>query len=359
MQSLLFRYSIPGGALAVVQDGRLVFARGYGYADTNSGEIVQPDSLFRPGSLGKAITAAAVLKLVEEGRISLTNSAFNFLNYSAPTFPGATVDPRLPKITLQNLLNHTGGWDVSSAVGPTGSSPFSPLTWSDRAAHDLGLSGLANSADVIRWSTGFPLQFEPGTGFVYANIGYQILGRVIEKLTGETYESHVKKVISPLGITRMKISGDSILERNPGEVVYYDYPTNLSVPRAISYGHEPRSGVASLAYAYSSALLDSAGGCWASSSIDHLRFICAVDGRPSPPDILSASSIQKMTNATSASISAGEPHGMGWNVNVPGPGDREHNGGWYGSASELVLRKDGIVFMYVFNHRPYLVRASR
>ena len=46
---------------------------------------------------------------------------------------------------------------------------------------------------------------------------------------------------------------------------------------------------------------------------------------------------------------------MGWNENVPGPGDREHNGGWYGSASELVLRKDGIVFMYVFNHRPYLV----
>ena len=61
MQSLLSKYGIPGGALAVVKDGRLVYVRGFGYADTNAGEVVQPDSLFRVASLSKPITCAATM----------------------------------------------------------------------------------------------------------------------------------------------------------------------------------------------------------------------------------------------------------------------------------------------------------
>ena len=89
---LMQEYDIPGGAVAVVKDGRLVFAKGYGYADVDSYEQVQPDSLFRIASLSKAITAAATLKLVEDGLLELDTPVFDVLGRLEPSPAGPSMN---------------------------------------------------------------------------------------------------------------------------------------------------------------------------------------------------------------------------------------------------------------------------
>src|SRR5690349_12467420 len=110
ISDLMRKYAIPGGAVAVVRDGKLIYARGFGYADVENKTLVQPDALFRIASVSKPITAAAIMKLVEEGRIKLDDRVAPLIANLAPA-PGATVDPRWNDITIRHLLNHSGGWD--------------------------------------------------------------------------------------------------------------------------------------------------------------------------------------------------------------------------------------------------------
>src|SRR5919107_5755547 len=93
LPDLMRKYSVPGGALAVVRDGKLIYARGFGYADVEHESPVQPDALFRIASVSKPITSAAVMTLVADGKLGLDDRAAPFIAYLTPA-PGATVDPR-------------------------------------------------------------------------------------------------------------------------------------------------------------------------------------------------------------------------------------------------------------------------
>src|SRR4051812_21719260 len=110
MQQALSRYSVKGGALAVVKDGHLIFARGYGLADAESQSPVQPDSLFRWCSISKTITAAAIMRLAQENKLDLDSPVFSILDQFAP-YNGTWGDSRLRSITVRQVLHHTGGWD--------------------------------------------------------------------------------------------------------------------------------------------------------------------------------------------------------------------------------------------------------
>jgi N-acyl-D-amino-acid deacylase len=98
MDDLMARWELPGGQLAVAKDGRLVLDRGYGLADVEAGEPVQPTSLFRIASVTKAITAVAILTLVDAGSLSLDDAVFPLLDFAPPAH--ATTDPRLASITV-------------------------------------------------------------------------------------------------------------------------------------------------------------------------------------------------------------------------------------------------------------------
>lgn len=102
-------HRIPGAAVAVARDGRLVYARGFGMADRLREVPVQPDSLFRIASLSKPITAVAVLKLVEDGRLKLDARVFQDLLSGIEPHPPK--DPRMNEITVRDLLRHSGGFD--------------------------------------------------------------------------------------------------------------------------------------------------------------------------------------------------------------------------------------------------------
>src|SRR5579862_146193 len=202
LTALMQKYEIPGGAVAVAKNGRIVFAHGYGWADRENREAAAPDSLFRIASLSKPFTSAAILKLVEEGKLTLDDHPFGILNLKPP--PGRKQDPRLATITIRELLQHSGGWDRDKAFDPM----FIPV----KAAKEVGAPVPASCETVIRYMLGEPLQFDPGTKYAYSNFGYCVLGRVIEKLTGRPYEAYVQQeILAPIGITRMRI-GHTLLD---------------------------------------------------------------------------------------------------------------------------------------------------
>jgi N-acyl-D-amino-acid deacylase len=211
--ALMTKYQIPGGAVAVARNGKLVFARGYGYANRSTNELVQPDSAFRIASLSKAITSAAVLLLVQRGRLDLDAKVFDILTNEQPLSGATVVDQRLYNITIRQLLQHAGGWNRDTTFDPM----FRPLTVAS-AAH---VASPPSTETIIRYMMAEPLQFAPGTDFNYSNYGYALLGRVIEKVTGKHYETFVHdEVLSLSGAACMHIGHTLQSQPLPKEVKY-------------------------------------------------------------------------------------------------------------------------------------------
>jgi len=339
---------VPGGAVGFVKDGRLVYVRGFGYADTNTHEVVQPDSLFRIASLSKSLTAVAILKLVEQGKLTLDQPAFAVLNYPVPTYAGAAVDPRLGSITIRQLLNHTGGWNRDTAPNPDGGTGFDPtVNWTVRAARDMGTTAPADAATIVRWMIGKPLQFDPGTQYQYSNFGYTVLGRIIEQVSGTNYEAFVKSVLAPAGITRMRIGGSRQVEKLPEEVTYYDYPGSSLTPSIFPQDKAP----VPWPYNFSYPSMDAHGG-WMASVIDMLRFVTAVDGRPGHSNMLSSASISNMIARPTPPWGATEEpyYSMGWQVRNT-PDNWWHSGSLPGVRCEMVRAGNGFTWALLFNTR--------
>lgn len=207
---------IPGGELAVGHRGKLQLARGYGYATPDHSRQVQPHDLFRIASVSKPITAALVRKLAAEGRLDLQTPAFELIG--AQPLPSQTVDARLKQITVQHLLDHQGGW----IRGET----FDPMFRSTVIAKELGRPAPATALDVIQYMLGQPLQFDPGrhTGKGserYSNFGYCVLGRVIERVTGQSYfEALQGEILRDRQITEITLGRTLPQFRDPREPVY-------------------------------------------------------------------------------------------------------------------------------------------
>lgn len=327
---LMAKWKIPGGAIAVVKDGKLVFVRGYGLADKESNQPVQPDSLFRIGSVSKSITAVGVLKLVEEGKLDLDAKAFLILDNIKP-IKGTTLDNRIYDITVRHLLQHSGGWDRELE------NDVEPLLLSEKAAKAAGTPAPASAETIIRYVLGQPLQFKPGTKYAYSNFGYCVLGRIIEKVTGQRYEDYIKnQILNPAGITRIQQGRTSLKDRLEGEVRYYD-------------GNPSKNNLAKQTCMES---MDSYGG-WIASTSDLMRFLTVVDGLDSRPDILQPTTIEKMISRPESPLWVGSPYyyGLGWNVKPRGDDTYWwHQGYIPGSNMSLLVKSyNGLAWTVLFN----------
>jgi N-acyl-D-amino-acid deacylase len=335
--TLMRRWEIPGGAVAIVKDGRLVYARGFGTADGTADGATAPDALFRIASLSKPITAVAVLTLVEAGRLRLDAPAFALLGDLKPA-PGATVDPRLAQITVRHLLQHSGGWDREASFDPM----FRPI----EAAQAVGAPSPASAETVIRYMLGRPLDFAPGARYAYSNFGYAVLGRIIERVSGMTYEQYVRTaVLAPMGIGRMRIGASLASGRAPGEVRYFDPATTTSVFPGGGGGMPwPYGG-------FNLEAMDAHGG-WIASTVDLMRFVTAVDALPTRPDVLQRATIDLMTAKPASPLWDGSAahYGMGWLVR-PVEGNWWHDGSLPGTASILVRTGGGLAWAALFNAR--------
>jgi N-acyl-D-amino-acid deacylase len=343
MAHVLVKYRVPGGALAVARNGRLMLAHGYGMADVEGHQAVQAGSLFRIASVSKTITSATVLKLVERGQLNLDAKAFELLSHLRPP-PGATVDARINDITVRHLLQHAGGWDRDRSGDPM----FRPFT--TRAAQAFGTPEPASSETIIRYVLRQPLDFSPGTSYAYSNLGYAVLGRIIEKVTGERYEDHVRaNVLAPMGIRHMRLGRTRAAERAEGEVRYYDSSNGTVRPVF--------SGEGAVAAPYGSFWLEAmdAHGGWLGSSIDLVRFVTALEGKR-PPPFANAQTIRLMVSRPDIPCWANSPffYGMGWSVKpTRNDADWWHNGALSSSTYALLVRTHhGLSWAALFNSLP-------
>lgn len=345
MIDLMTRWEIHGASVAVVKDGRLVLARGYGLADVDRRRAVRPDSLFRIASLSKPITSAAALKLVEEGQLDLDAKAFDILKRLEPP-KDSQIDPRIQTVTVRQLLHHSGGWDWAKSFDPM----FQP--WTRRAAEALGVPPPVGPDAIVRFMLGKPLDFDPGSRYAYSNFGYCVLGRVIEAVTGQPYERYVQThVLQPMGIRRMQIGRSRPADRASHEVRYYERPDAKPVrsvfatrPYRVPY---PDGGF------YLEAL-DAHGG-WIASAVDLVRFVAALDGRGDHPPFLKDQTKRLMLARPAPPLWVGTSHyyAMGWMVR---PKDNDanwwHNGSLPGIRSLLVRTYHGMVWAALFNTTP-------
>ena len=214
MEAFVRDNKIPGASLAVAKDGRLVYARSFGYSDVEKKQPVRPNSLFRIASISKSFTATATLQLVEQGKLSLDTPVFDLLPHKPHLAKGDSADPRLGQVTIAHLLRHQGGWDRKETIDP--------LFHAIEIASVLGKPPPATQDDVIRFMMGWQLDFDPGQRYVYSNLGYCLLGRVIEQLTGRAYGDYmVNEFLKPLGIESMRLGKTLFRDRAENEVKYY------------------------------------------------------------------------------------------------------------------------------------------
>ena len=338
---------VPGAALAVTKNGRLVYARGFGYADVESKAPVRPNSLFRIASISKPITAVAVLHLVERGKLKLDDRAFEKLALKAVLEGDDRPDPRLKKITVRELLHHTGGWDRDKSFDPM----FRPL----RIAKLVGTPPPAGQEAIIRYMLGKPLDFDPGERYAYSNFGYCVLGRLIEKASGEPYEKYVRDaVLAPLGIRSMRLGHTLKEQRAPGEVTYYD-EKDRTAPAVVG----PRKPVPLPYGAWYLEAMDAHGG-WIASAPALVKFAAAFDD-PARCKVLNAKSVHTMfarPGGLAGHTKDGKPlaayYGCGWQVRPVGNQGRAnhwHTGSLDGTATILVRRHDGLCWAVLFNTR--------
>lgn len=347
MTSFVEEHDVPGAALAVTRNGRLVYARGFGHADLGTKETVARDALFRIASVSKPFTAVAVLRLVERGKLGLDDRVTDRMTLKPARASGGRPDPRWREVTVRQCLQHTGGWDRDRSFDPIG------RPW--EIARDLGVPPPPGPSAIVRYMLGRPLDFDPGERYAYSNLGYLVLARVIEAVTGQPYEVHVRKaVLAPLGITRMRLARALPADRPKKEVSYYDgrkqtgrclYPPaqGRTVPL-------PDGAINVEAY--------EAHGGWVASPVDLVRFAAAFDV-PARCPLLKPRTIQTMWARPGGAAGAepdGKPkpayYGCGWMVRPAGPAGKAntwHTGLIPGSESLLVRRRDGLNWAVLFN----------
>ena len=270
---------MPGLSLAVSKNGKLVYTKGYGVANTQTNEKVTTESQFRIASVSKLITSAAVMKLLQEGKISMDQKVFGANSVLGTTYGTQPYKQYVTDITISDLLHHTiGGWGQDK----------------DPAFFDITL----DKAAIINWTVNnVALKQAPGTGFDYSNFGYMLLSVIIEKVSGKSYNQFVNDEIwAKVGGSHSFIAGSKLTDKLEKEVVYYgqenDAPAvyTMNLPRA-----------------------DGAMG-WMSTPTDLLRLATAVDSSATRPDILSRSTIKTMVTTTAGSTGLGFHFGCGWVV---------------------------------------------
>ncbi|MEU4195599.1 serine hydrolase domain-containing protein [Kribbella sp. NPDC026611] len=331
MKAFMQARGVTGGQLAVTYKGRLVLARGY---STSTALDVQPTSLFRIASLTKSFTAAAIVKLVQDGKLDLATPVVNLLDIKPAT--GLTRDSRWSTITLWKLLQHLGGWDRDVSGDPTSKDATISRT--------LGVPMELQHADVIKYMAGQKLDFTPGTKVAYSNFGYLLAGRVIEKVSGLSYENYVQqKLLTPLGIKRMA-QGWSVA-KHTGEVPYesqYSGPTVLDMT-----GKTVPSP-----YGTFSLRIHDANGGWIASAPDLVRWAKLFDA---PGSIFNSTSLSRFWSKPSTGVNPdGWYYGLGWQVRpVTGGTGRNtwHTGSLPGTSTIIVRTNTGLSWAALFNRR--------
>jgi CubicO group peptidase (beta-lactamase class C family) len=187
---------VPAVQIAVSRGGQIIYSEAFGVSDIQSATVATPRSVMQIGSITKQFTAAAILRLVEQGAVTLDDRIEKFV----PEF-----DPRGAKITLRHLLSHTSGIHRDWWDGPTFTDRWQPAT----------------REQVIKGINEQPFDFAPGKGFSYSSAGYMLLGYAIESVTGRSFADFIQTEFAlPLGLIDTGVCGTSNLPLPDGYAVF-------------------------------------------------------------------------------------------------------------------------------------------
>lgn len=337
VNSFLSEWKIKGGSVALTKNGKLIYNQGFGFTGKDETQPVMPSTLFRVASVSKPITSIAIMKLVDDGYLSLKDTVFGEGRIlDQPYYLQAISDRRIYTITIQQLLEHTAGWDrMAPSEGFSHSdSPFFPL----HVTTVLGENNPVGDSTLVKYSLRNGLNNDPGSKYVYSNTGYLVLGKVIEKLSGMSYATFVEKeILRPLGIYDIRLGNnlpDNKLER---ESCYFSEATSRSC-----YGTGER--VPAQYGGFNLEAMNAHGG-WVASAGDLTKLLLAVDGFTTSPDLIQTQTFELMTSPGSVNAK----YAKGWSVNKSG--NMWHSGSLPGTASFICSTHDGYTTAFLFNSR--------
>jgi Beta-lactamase class C and other penicillin binding proteins len=290
----LARTKLPAASIAVIQNGKVIKARGYGLADVEKKVPATEKTVYELGSITKQFTSTAIMMLVEEGKFRLDDKITGLL-------------PGLPKawsgVTVRHLLTHTSG-----IMGYTELPDFMTLTVKD-ATHE----------EVIKSVADKPMRFQPGEKWSYSNTGYFLLGMLIEKVTGKSYGAFLQeRIFRPLRMTDTRVN--DLSAAIPNRACGY----------TIKGGAVEKAPAISMTWPYSAGVL-------VSTVVDMAKWDAAVGAGK----LLKKSSWKEVWTPVKLNDGSTHPYGFGWAVGtVNGHQSVGHGGGIPGFTTDYVRYPD-------------------
>jgi len=298
----MVRQRIPGLSIAIVRNGELVRAQGFGTANLEHGVPVTANTIFQSGSVGKQFTAALVMMLIEEGKLSLDDHIAKFI----PDAPATWKD-----VTIRHLLSHTSG--ISNAL-------YDSLDM----RLDYGEEQLAKKIAI------FPLDFAPGAKWNYSNPGYVMLGIIIHKVTGKFYGDLLReRIFTPLGMGSARIISEA------------DIVPNRAAGYELVNGEIKNQGWVS------PVLNTTADGSLYLTALDMAKWDAALYGER----LLKKSSLDQMWTPIRLNDGTTAPYGFGWAFGeVNGHRVIQHGGAWQGFKTYIARYVgDGLTIIVLAN----------
>lgn len=326
------RNNIRGASLAVMKDEQLIYCKGFGWADKEQQITADVGHIYRIASASKLITAVGIMKLCDQGRLTLDSKVFGpegILNQFTEI-----KDKRSEQITVRHLLNHTSGF--SRRMGDPMFRIADVIEWEE-------LDTTPTADELITFQLGMKLRCVPGSSAQYSNIGYLVLSRVIEQVSGMDYEEYLQtNVLWPAGCYDMHIARNYYEERYPKEVKYYGHDAETiesydgsGKMRLREYGGNDIRGL-------------QGAGAWVSSAVEMLRLVASIDGKAGVPDILSAESVAEMKR-----IRRDGDYALGWARYHAGSGTLVRTGTMSGTCAYIESKENGISYAFLTNTSSY------
>jgi CubicO group peptidase (beta-lactamase class C family) len=295
---------IPGLSLAVIMDGRIVLARGYGLANVEHQVPVKPETVFQSGSVGKQFTATAVMMLIEEGKLSLEDKITKYF----PDGPTAWRD-----ITVRHLLTHTSGM---------GDYP-----------NDFDLRRDYTEDKLYQRIKAIPLAFQPGEKWSYSNLAYVMLGILIHKISGRFYGDFLQeRIFKPLNMSTARIISEA-------DIV----PNRAAGYRLVNGELKNQEWV-------SPSLNTTADGALYLTVYDMAKWDAALYTEK----LLKRSSLEQMWTPVRLNNGKRVAYGFGWRLGeVHGHRIVEHSGAWQGFVAQISRYPDDKLTIILFANRAH------
>ena len=327
-------WHIKGASIAITRNDSLVYAKGYGWADEELEIPMEPGHIMRVASVSKLLTAAGIMVLQDQGKLSIKDPVFGPEGILNDEFFNELTqcDERYCDITIEDIMRHRSRFYSD------------PVFRAIQVQEYMELDQLPTKEDYFTLVLRNKLRGAPGTATKYSNFGYIVLSEVIEKASGMPYEDFMKEhVMKPAGCYDMHIGGIYYEDKRDNEVRYY---TNEGDGKYVPDISNPQDTVERCYGGSDIRLLSGAGG-WCSSPVELARFVASIDGHNGVRDIISKESFEQMIEYTDENTFS-----LGWNDTHPVKG-WNRTGTLAGTSALIRHYPDGECWILVTNTSTY------